>query len=97
MVLYSCPELRTLHRGKNSDPAFSARPEFWYVYVGESVHDLALGDMVLLRIAGEEEGQGAVAGDVAGGAEAVLQGKDRKHQRRADTVDQEHTALIGVM
>ena len=35
---------------------------------------------VLFGIAGEHQGQRAVAGDVAGGAEAVLQGKDGQHR-----------------
>ena len=42
-------------------------------------------DVMLIRVSGEEERQRAVAGDVAGGAEAVLQGEDgedcRKHFR----------------
>ena len=49
-----------------------------------------LGNMVFLGVTGEEERQGTVAGDVAGGAEAVLQGKDRKHQRRAGIVEAQH-------
>ena len=33
-------------------------------------------DAVLLGVAGQHQGQSAVDGDVAGGAEAVLQGED---------------------
>ena len=36
-----------------------------------------IGNAVLLGVAGQHQGQSAVAGDVAGGAEAVLQGEDK--------------------
>ena len=46
--------------------------------------------MVLFRVAGEDQGQGPVAGDVAGGAEAVLQGEDGQHQGGAVVVKAQH-------
>ena len=42
---------------------------------------------VLFRIACQEEGQSAVAGDVAGGSEGILQGKDGQHQSRAGLIE----------
>ena len=49
--------------------------------------DLFFLDIVLLDVAGEHQGQSAVAGDVAGGAEGVLQGEDGEHQGRAGVVE----------
>ena len=42
---------------------------------------------MLLGVAGQHQGQSAVAGDVAGGAEAVLQGEDGEHQSGAGIVE----------
>ena len=42
-------------------------------------------------IASEHQGEGAVAGDVAGGAKAVLKGKDSHHQTGAGVVKSQHT------
>ena len=42
--------------------------------------NILLGNLMLLCIAGEHQGQSAVAGYVAGGSEAVLKGKDGQHQ-----------------
>ena len=46
--------------------------------------------MVLFGVTGEEEGQRAVTGDVAGGAEAVLKSEDGEHQAGAGVVEAEH-------
>ena len=45
--------------------------------------------MMLIRVAGQNKRQRAVTGDVAGGAEAVLQGKDGQHKRGAGAVKQQ--------
>ena len=45
--------------------------------------DLFFLDVVLLDVAGEDQGQSAVAGDVASGTEGILQGEDGEHQSRA--------------
>ena len=47
-------------------------------------------DAVLFGVAGEHQGQSAVAGDVAGGAEGVLQGEDGQHQAGARLVEAQH-------
>ena len=46
-------------------------------------------DLVTIRVAGEDERQRAVAGDVAGGAEAVLKREDGQHERGARAVKQQ--------
>ena len=60
---------------------------------GCSLEELSLGlrDGVLFHVAGEHQGQGAVAGDVAGGAEAVLKGEDGEHEGGA-VVQKAHDA-----
>ena len=53
----------------------SRRPVF---YVRENSENGLTGhrlNVVLLGVAGEHQGQGAVTGDVAGSAEAVLEGR----------------------
>ena len=47
-------------------------------------------NVVLFGVAGEHQRQGAVTGDVAGGAEGILQGKDGQHQARTGTVKVQH-------
>lgn len=47
-------------------------------------------DAVLLGVAGQHQGQSAVAGDVAGGAEAVLQGEDGEHQSGAGVIEHQN-------
>ena len=47
-------------------------------------------DAVLLGVAGQHQGQSAVAGDVAGGAEAVLQGEDGEHQSGAGAIEHQN-------
>ena len=47
-------------------------------------------DAVLLGVAGQHQGQSAVAGDVAGGAEAVLQGEDGEHQSGASVIEHQN-------
>ena len=42
------------------------------------------------RVAAQDQGERAVAGHIAGRAEAVLQGKDRQHQRKAGIVKPKH-------
>lgn len=48
-------------------------------------------DAVLLGVAGQHQGQSAVAGDVAGSAEAVLQGEDGEHQSGAGVIEHQNT------
>ncbi len=47
-------------------------------------------DAVLFHIPGEHQRQRAVAGDIAGGAEAVLQGEDGQHQSGAGVVKEQN-------
>ena len=47
-------------------------------------------DAVLLGVAGQHQGQSAVAGDVAGSAEAVLQGEDGEHQSGAGVIEHQN-------
>ena len=49
-------------------------------------------DAVLLGVAGQHQGQSAVAGDVAGSAEAVLQSKDGQHQGGAGVIKHQHAS-----
>ena len=45
---------------------------------------------MLSGIAGEDQGQGSVTCDIAGGAEAVLEGEDGHHQAGARVVKAQH-------
>ena len=49
-----------------------------------------LSQAVLLAVAGEDQGQRAVAGDVAGGAEGVLNGEDGQKQSGAFRAEAQH-------
>ena len=53
--------------------------------------ELVVELLVLVEEAFHHEGEGAVAGDVAGGAEAVLQGEDGQHESGAVLTEQQHT------
>ena len=45
---------------------------------------------MLFRVAGQNQGQSAVAGHIAGSAEGILQCEDGQHERRAGLVKAEH-------
>ena len=47
-------------------------------------------DAVLLGVAGQHQGQSAVAGDIASSAEAVLQGEDGEHQSGAGVIEHQN-------
>ena len=47
-------------------------------------------DAVLFGVAGQHQGQSAVASDVAGSAEAVLQGEDGEHQSGAGVIEHQN-------
>mgnify|MGYP007060449736 CR=1 FL=1 len=51
---------------------------------------LVLLDPMLFGVAGQHQGQSTVAGDVAGSAEAVLQGKDGEHQSGAGVIEHQN-------
>ena len=53
---------------------------------------LVLLDPMLFGVAGQHQGQSTVTGDVAGSAEAVLQGKDGQHQGGAGVIKHQHAS-----